>query len=163
MSQSSMLSHGTPIDSKDKKSLARPALKKPNLKATKTKMADDHITDSSLHPGAKSTITNRLAESQQESVGEPLEDTPSVLIVEADVKEKRVHPMEKNSSPAPIVDTGADTPYTIQGDIFDTEEKQLRLMEAEGSEPSVIAGTTQDNAFTIMEDKRVVWLHRFHI
>ncbi|KAK3807354.1 MAG: hypothetical protein J3Q66DRAFT_357374 [Benniella sp.] len=153
MSQSSMLSHDTLIDSKDKKSLARPGLKKPNLKATRTKTAGDHIIDSSLHPGIDPTTTNHLAGSQEESVGEPLEDKPGVLIVEADVKEKRVHPMERNSSPAPI-DTGAkrDTPCAILEDTTDMDEKQLRPMKAEASVLSVIACTTQDDPFTIMEN-----------
>ncbi|KAK3807371.1 MAG: hypothetical protein J3Q66DRAFT_357427 [Benniella sp.] len=154
MSQSSMSSYDTLIDSKDKKSLARPGLKKPNLKATKTKTAGDHNVDSSLHPGINPTTTNRLAESQEESVGEPLEDKPGVLIVEADVKGKRMHPMERNLSPAPIVDTGAkrDTLCTILEDTTDMKEKQLRPIKAEASVLSVIACTTQDDPFTIMEN-----------
>jgi len=66
MSQLSILSRDMLTDTKDKKSLARPALKKHNLKVTRTKTAGDHIIGSSSHPGIKPTTVNRLTESQQE-------------------------------------------------------------------------------------------------
>ncbi|KAF9363092.1 Ubiquitin-conjugating enzyme E2 T [Mortierella sp. NVP85] len=158
MSQSSMLSHDTPIDSKDKKSLTRPALKKPNLKATRTKTAGDHIIDSSLHPGTTPT-TDRLAESQQGSVEEPLKDTLGVLVIEADVKKRRVHPVERDSNPIPIVDTGAkrDTSCAILEDIFDTEEKQVHSMQEKNLSPAPIVdtGAMQNSLCIILDDTSV--------
>ena len=135
--------------------MARPALKKPNLKATRTKTAGDHIIDNSLHPGIKPMTTNRLVESQQESVEESLKDTPRVLIVEADVKEKRVHPMERDSKSAPIGDMGAkrDTPFAIL-DISDKEGKQVHLMQGKNSDPAPIVdtGAIQNIPCIILDD-----------